>query len=321
MIRRTTWLVTAAAIAAFAIAGCGGSSVSSAPSAAPASSANPANPASSASAPPASPLTAAPASPKSGDPSEILSVLSVEHQVDVAAQRDGPIVSLAKDEGSVVKAGDILGQVDDRSLQMELVKAKDDLQVSQNNVKYKEAELKAKGAAYKRQQQLRNLGLSSEADLEAAEFAAKAAEYDMHGWEALVESSHAEIHRLEIEIDQTRLHAPFAGVVVRRYVREGQSVAKGEKCLRLSQLAPLQVQFQIPESSAHHPDRGTIVEVSLVDNPKRSFTARIAKVSPTIDPASDSYDVTAQLIGPGISDLRPGMAVRVLWQGAAHAKP
>lgn len=323
MIRRTTWLVIAAAIAAFAIAGCGGSSVSSAPSAAPSSSANPANPASSASAPPASPLTAAPApaSPKSSDPREILSVLSVEHQVDVAAQRDGPIVSLSKDEGSVVKAGDVLGQVDDRSLQMELVKAKDDLQVSQNNVKYKEAELKAKGAAYKRQQQLRNLGLSSEADLEAAEFAAKAAEYDMHGWEALVESSQAEIHRLEIEIDQTRLHAPFAGVVVRRYVREGQSVAKGEKCLRLSQLAPLQVQFQIPESSAHHPDRGTIVEVSLVENPKRSLTARIARVSPTIDPASDSYDVTAQLIGPAISDLRPGMAVRVLWPGATHAKP
>lgn len=310
MTRRATLLFTVALALALVAVGCSDSSVSSAP-----------NPASSNAAPPPAAAASSPAPPsKSSGSSEILSVLSVEHQVDVSAQRDGPIVSLVKDEGSVVKAGDVLGQVDDRSLQMELVKSNQDLKVAQNNVKYKEAELKAKGAAYKRQQQLRALGLSSEADLEAAEFAAKAAEYDMHGWEALVESSHAEIHRLEIEIDQTRLHAPFAGVVVRRYVREGQSVAKGEKCLRLSQLAPLQVQFQVPESSGHHPDRGTIVELALIDQPKRILTARIAKVSPTVDPASDSYDVTAQLTGPGISDLRPGMAVRVSWPAPARPR-
>jgi RND family efflux transporter MFP subunit len=251
-------------------------------------------------------------------------VLSVEHQVDVSAQRDGVLVSIATDEGKVVKAGDILGQIDDRNVQMEIIKAHDDLQVSQNNVKYKEAELRAKSASYKRQQQLRALGISSDADLEAAEFGAKAAEYDLHGWEALVESSQAEIHRFEIELDQTRIHAPFAGVVVRRYVREGQTVSKSEKCFRVSQLSPLLVQFPVPESSTRHLERGAVVELSLVGDSKRAVSARVTKISPTVDPASDSYDVTAQLTGPGISDLRPGMAVRVLWPGtlpAAQTKP
>ena len=41
------------------------------------------------------------------------------------------------------------------------------------------------------------------------------------------------------------LRAPFSGVVVRRYIREGQAVAKNDKCFRISQLAPLQVQFQV----------------------------------------------------------------------------
>jgi hypothetical protein len=36
---------------------------------------------------------------------DILSVLSVEHQVDVATETDGLVVSVAKDEGSEVKAG------------------------------------------------------------------------------------------------------------------------------------------------------------------------------------------------------------------------
>jgi RND family efflux transporter MFP subunit len=157
--------------------------------------------------------------------------------------------------------------------------------------------------------------------LEAAEFQAKGAEYDLHGWQALVESSHSEIHRLEIQLDQTRLRAPFSGVVVRRYVREGQAVAKNDKCFRISQLAPLQVQFQVSEASLKRPERGAPVDLSLVGDSARTFSARVVKVSPTVDPASDSYDVTAQLVGTGISDLRPGMAVRVIWPGTSKAKP
>jgi RND family efflux transporter MFP subunit len=275
-----------------------------------ASSPTPAPPA--AEAPPPAAVTA------TARPGDILSVLTVEHQVDITAQRDGVVTSLTRDEGSAVKATEVMGQLDDRSLQMELVKARDDLQVEDNNRKYKEAELKAKTAALHRQQQLRTLGLSSDADLEAADFEAKAAEFDLHGYEALVESGHAEINRLDLELDQTRIHAPFAGVVVRRYIREGQAVSKGDKCFRVSQLAPLQVQFQVPESSGRRPAAGGTVELSLADNSNRALSARIMKVSPTVDAASDSYDVLAQLTGPGITDLRPGMAVRVNWPGTAQ---
>jgi RND family efflux transporter MFP subunit len=255
--------------------------------------------------------------PERAKPADILSVLTVEHQVDIAAQRDGVVTSIAKDEGSAVKTGEILAQLDDRSLQMELIKANDDLQVEDNNRKYKEAELKAKSAAFHRQQQLRALGLSSDADLEAAEFEEKAAQYDLRGYEALVESGHAEINRLQLEADQTRIHAPFSGVVVRRYVREGQAISKGDKCFRVSQLAPLQVQFQVPESSAGRPTIGAPVDLSLIEDSARKLNARVVKVSPTIDAASDSYDVVAQLAGANISDLRPGMAVKVIWPGSS----
>ena len=287
---------------ALAAAGCDNSSVASSP-----------NP-----VPPAAVTAPASAPAKPTNAGDILSVLTVEHQVDITSQRDGLVMSLNHDEGSTVKSGDVLGQIDDRSLQMELIKANSDLQVEENNKKYKEAELKAKTAAYHRQQQLRALGLSSDADLEAAEFEAKAAEYDLDGYAALVDSGHAEINRLKLEEDQMRIHAPFSGVVVRRYIREGQAISKGDKCFRVSQLSPLQVQFQVPESSGRRPALGTPVELSLVEDSSRALTARVTKVSPTIDAASDSYDVLAQLTGSGISDLRPGMAVKVLWPGSAH---
>ena len=318
MKRSGSWLWGAAlALAAGATSGCSSSPVASSPNAAPAS-----QPASAAAQPAAmapAPQAASSMGAKPGNSGDILSVLSVEHQVDMSSQSDGLVVAILADEGANVKTGDVLAQIDDRTLQQELVKAKDDLAVSQNNVKYKEAELKAKSAALRRQQQLHDLGLSTQADLDSAEFEAKAAEYDMHGWEALVESGNAAIHQLEIQIDQTKLRAPFGGVVVRRYIRQGQTVSKQDKCFRVSQLAPLEVQFQVPEVNSKRPERGASVNLTLVGNPGRELRARVTKVGPIVDPSSDSYDVTAELTGSGIGDLRPGMAVRVLWPGTGQS--
>ncbi len=251
--------------------------------------------------------------PASPNRMEVLSVLTVEHEVDVRAQREGVVVELAREEGQTVRASDLLGRLDDRSIQMEIEKARNDLLVAQNNVKYKEAEKKAKEASLRRQQQLRELGLSSEADLEQAEFNAKATAYEVQSWNAMVKSGEAEIHSLEIELEKTRLRAPFSGVVVRRYVRQGQTLVKEDPCFRVSQLGPLQVHFQVPEASGEPPVRGAAVKLALVSDSARALTARVVKMSPTVDPASGSYDVTAQLTGSDLTDLRPGMAVRVFW--------
>ena len=118
-----------------------------------------------------------PAGHETGD---ILSVLTVEHQVDIIAQRDGVVVSVTKDEGSAVKQARCWASSTTAPADGNRQSPRRSASGAEQR-KYKEAELKAKTAALHRQQQLRALGLSSHADLEAAEFEAKAAEYDMHG--------------------------------------------------------------------------------------------------------------------------------------------
>ena len=295
-----------AAALALAVAGCDNSTVASSPNAPP-------------SAPAAQPSAPA-ATTKTTEPGDILTVLSVEHQVDVPTQTDGVVAEIMKDEGSNVRAGEILARLDDRTITAELEKAQADHRVAQNNVSYQDAEVKAKAANYRRQQQLRQYGLSSEADLEHAEFEAKGSEFDLASWKANLEKSQAEIRRLEAELDKTRIRAPFAGMVGHRYIRMGQGDSKSDKCFRISQLSPLLVQFQVPESAGRRPERGASVSLSLVGDSYRALTARIVNVGPTVDPASDSYNVTAQLTGSGLSDLRPGMSVRVDWPGTPHHK-
>jgi RND family efflux transporter MFP subunit len=244
---------------------------------------------------------------------EIPSVLSVEHAVDLLAQCDGVVGEVFYDQDSWVKKGTVLARLDDRELLASLEKARLDQQVAENNFKYQEAEKKAKDAAYRRQQELSKLGLSSQASLEQAEFQSVGAGYDLDSWKAAVEQKKAAVRELEIELEKTRFVAPFDAYVVRRAIRVGQDVIKNDFCFRLSELYPLQVRFLVPESAGPRPAIGSPLKVVLADDRSRVYDAQVKVVSPTVDAASASYDLTAQLTGPHLEKLRPGMAVRVIW--------
>jgi membrane fusion protein (multidrug efflux system) len=295
----------AALLAASLAAGC-----SSEPGAEKTAAAAPARPA-------PSPVT--PPSPAS-NVREIPAVLSVEHEVDVLAEHDGEVMELAADEGSKVEAGGVLARLDDRQVEAQLEQARADLKISEYNVKYNEAELHANQAKLERAQLMYKEGLGSKADLDTAEFQAKGSSYDLESWKANVEKRRAAVRALELDLQKTRIRAPFGGVVSRRYVRQGDVLAKGARCFRLSQLSPLLVEFQVPETDAHKPAVDQPVRGTLLSDPNRSFDARITRVSPVVDAASGSYDVTATLLAPA-PELKPGMAVRIAWPAAPSPRP
>ncbi len=246
----------------------------------------------------------------------ILTVLSVERDVDILAQGEGRIVALNADVGTRVKPGAPLAQLDDSILRAQLDSDRASLVVDVDNVKYNEAEVKAKQAAYVRQQELHQYGLASDAQLEEAEFKAKGAKYDLDSWHAVVKRAEDQIHVAELEIRKMTIRAPFDGVITRRFIHPGQDVLKDEKCFELSQLAPLRVEFLVPET-AEAPRAGMTVKLRLAPGPATVYSARVERVSPTVDPASGSTEVIAVLTGKNLGDLRPGMSVEVFWPAAS----
>jgi len=274
-----------------------------------------------AAAAPARPVVA-PATPPSVAPAArtIPAVLTVEHEVDVLAEHDGEIIGLDADEGSKVEANAVLAKMDDRQVEAALEQAKADLKISEYNVQYNEAELHANEARLERAQLMFKDGLGSKADLDTAEFMAKGSKYDLESWKANVVKHQAAVKSLEIELQKMHVSAPFAGVVSRRYVRQGDVVTKGTKCFRVSQLSPLLVEFQVPETDAHKPAVDQPVRGTLLSDPNRAFDARITRVGPVVDAASGSYNVTAALVDPS-ADLKPGMAVRIAWPAPSSPRP
>ncbi len=265
------------------------------------------------------PAKAAPAPATQPDTLQILSVLSVERSVDLLAQREGIVQKIAYDQDSWVEQGAVMAQLDDRELQTRLQNARLDLEIAKNNLKYAEAQSKAMRAEYRRQQELHKYGLGSDSALDEAEFKANGAGFDEESWRATVTRKQFEIHAIDLDLEKTRVIAPFSGYVARRYIREGQNVVKNDPCFRLSQLAPLEVRFLVPESAGGRPKSGEELQVVPVDDASRTYEARVKLVSPTVDPASGSYDVTAQLTHPDLNRLRPGMAVKVVWPAGRRA--
>src|ERR1700675_545451 len=118
------------------------------------------------------------------------------------------------------------------------------------------------------------------------------------------------LRSLELELEKTRITAPFDGVVARRYLHVGQEVAKNDRLFWTSAVAPLRVKFALPEAYLGRVRKGTELIVVPSATPGEIHQARVLMVSPVVDPSSDTIDVTAELQGPSAS-LRPGMTANI----------
>jgi membrane fusion protein (multidrug efflux system) len=131
------------------------------------------------------------------------------------------------------------------------------------------------------------------------------AEYD----EALyaMRYAEAELKRVKLDLSRTRVRAPFAGVVAKRYVRVGEMIEGGTPLFRVTAMAPLRARLFVPESQGDVFHSGAPVRVTGVSG--ASGSARVIVVGPTVDPGSATREVIIELSEPG--DFRPGATVAV----------
>ncbi len=264
-----------------------------------------------AAAPPPAPsegLTAV--QPKLEEALTVTGPLVVEHQVDVTAQRDGVVSSISSEAGTRVKAGTALARLDDRQLSANLEAVRAKTRSIAADLKNWEAEARVLEADYGRAKKLRDLGLIAEEQLEHAKYKAESDQWDILKVKELLNNSKEEERSLELELEKTRIAAPFDGLVARRYVRAGQAVAKGERLFWVTAEGPLRMRFTLPEKFVGHLKKGQELPLTSPDVPQEKHTAKIMEISPVVDPSSGTIEILGELIGPA-GNLRPGMTASV----------
>jgi len=239
--------------------------------------------------------------------------LIVEHQLDVLAQRDGVIVALRSEAGAHVRAGDLLAQMDDRQLAADLEAARAKTRSTEADLRNWEAEAKVMQADYERAQKMWDAQILTKEQLEHAKFKAESETWDVKRVRELLSNSTQSERSLELELDKTRIRAPFSGVVARRYVRQGQQVAKGDRLFWVTAEGPLRMRFTLPEKFIGRIQKGEELPLTTPDLPGQKYQVRVLEVSPVVDPASSTIEVTVELEGkPG--SLRPGMDARISFE-------
>jgi RND family efflux transporter MFP subunit len=245
------------------------------------------------------------------DPGLVVSgPLIVEHQVDLTAQRDGVVAKILLDAPARVKAGTMLAQLDDRQVAANLEAARAKSRSIAADLKNWQSEAQVLQADYLRAQRLWDLGLISQEQLQHAKYKAESDQWDIKRVEETLNTAHDEERSLELELEKTKISASFDGLIARRYVREGQSVIKGDRLFWITAEAPLLMRFTLPEKYFGHVRSVQQFEITSPDVPGEKHAARIREVSPVVDPSSGTFEVLVELVGERGS-LRPGMTANL----------
>lgn len=200
----------------------------------------------------------------------------------VSTEADGIVREIRFKDGSHVKAGDVLVQLDT------------DIEVAQLREAQAAAELAA--VNFKRSKELIDSRSVSQQELDQAQVTLK---------QAL-----AKVENLRGVIARKTVRAPFAGKLGIRQVNVGQFLPKGSPVVSLQSLDPVRVEFSMPQQRLGELAEGLKVVVTTDAYTSSTFEGSITAINPDLDFKTRSVRVQATLPNPD-GRLRPGMFVSV----------
>lgn len=213
--------------------------------------------------------------------------------VEVRSETQGTVAALPVEKGARVKAGDVLCEI---------------------NLNARDAQL-AEARALARQRQL-----EYDASRQLAEKGYRAPTVAAAS-KAAHDAAQARLKQMQIEVDQTRIVAPFDGVFDDRRVDIGDYLRIGDVCGLVVELDPLLVVGQVSEDRVSAlriglPGRGRLITGETVEG-------TVSFVAKTADPATRTFRVELEVPNPDFT-MRSGITAELVVPGErilAHRIP
>jgi HlyD family secretion protein len=233
-------------------------------------------------------------------------------QVDVSSEMSGVVRTVNVNNNSNVKKGEVLAELDSVRLRAQLQRAKASLAVAEANLADASATAVERQLAFKRAEQLSKKGISSTQDVESARAALARAEAGVTASEAAIAVAKAEISMQETDIDKTLIHSPVDGIVLKRTVEPGQTVASSLQAPILFTLAEdlkrMQLEADVDEADIGSVRSGQLASFTVDAYPGQSFPAVIDTIEYSPNTTDNVVTYTAILrVNNDKLLLRPGM--------------
>ena len=283
--------------------------------------------------------------------------LAANQQTDVAPETSGKVAAVGVDIGSSVRKGQMLARLEDADFKDRIQQAQAQLDQARATLRQNEAKIglrpgqefspenvpevaAAKAACDLAEKNLhRHEKLVESGDVSRAAYDQQKSMRDQAAeqYQALIhqaQQNYATVANSQAAVDaaQTNLSltkrsltytvitAPMAGYVSERPADIGEYISPQQKVATIVSLNPLRVRIDVPEQSIPQIRVGESVSVSVAAYPDRSFAGHVARVSPSVTPASRTMTVEADVDNPN-AELKPGQfaTIRVLLPQSAPA--
>jgi len=213
----------------------------------------------------------------------------------IFARVSGYVKSWSSDIGAKVKAGDVIAEIDAPDLDQQLLQARADLTNQQASAKLSEVTL-----ARRKTLIASNFVSMQEIDERTADLANK---------NAAVNSSQANVDRLEALAGYKKITAPFDGIVTARNTDVGALINAGGTSTApmfiISDIKKLRVYLNVPQNYVPSVQVGAKATISVPEYPTRTFEATVEASAQSVDVNSGTTQMQLGLDNSA-GELMPG---------------
>src|SRR5215203_427623 len=236
--------------------------------------------------------------------------------VTVGTQVSGIVQEMYADFNDIVTKGKVIARLDPSILETQVETAKANLVNANANLERQKVAVEDAQRKMARAKELAAKQLVNKVELENAEVAVKQAEAQMRSTESSIVQAKASVNKAEVDLAHTVITAPIDGIVIKRSVDKGQTVAASMSAPELfiiaADLTQMQVNASIDESDVGRMRPGQVVSFRVDAYPNETFHGNVNQVrlNPVTVQNVVTYSTVIDVPNPELK-LKPGMTAQV----------
>ena len=252
---------------------------------------------------------------------DLSGVLVPARTADISSQIAGKVTSLGFQVGDAVKAGDVLMQLDTASLNAQLAQAGASLQSAQaavgeagNQAAVDKISLDSAQKSYDRTKALFDSGAVSQSDLDDAtdKLGTAQKQYDnasgpaLDQAEAAVSTVRANINSIDVQLSETTIKSPLAGVLSSRNVNVGEVVSPGVAVMSVVDASSLKLRSTVTQDTLPLLALGQEMDVVIDSFPNRVYQGSVTTLGPIAVSTGEVFPIEVTIKNDG--HLMAGLA-------------
>jgi RND family efflux transporter MFP subunit len=244
--------------------------------------------------------------------------VTARREATVSAQITGTVTAVLIEEGDHVKAGQVIGRLDDTAQRAALAQAQAGLNSAQAQLTQDQVQLEQSIRDLKRAEDLVKRSLVSEQAVEQARTQVDAQSAQVLGQRRQIDLAAANLRSAQVQLDYCTVRAPFTGVVIAKSAQVGEIISPfsaGGSFTRtgigtIVDMDSLEIEVDVNEAYINRVQPGQPVESVLNAYPDWRIPSHVIAIIPTADRSKATVKVR---IGLDLKDDRivPDMGVRV----------